>query len=103
MQRNQGDQRVTDIKDLIEWLFAPILAGMIFLGKILHSHGRSLARHETAIALLVNGHEAEQEKRSEQRSEMIATMKTTDGKIDDLSDKFNTLLIELAEQRGAKK
>ncbi len=93
---------MTEIKDLIDWAFAPVLAALVFLGKILHGHGRSLARHETAIALLVNGHETETAKRTEQRAELIETMKSTDGKIDDLAAKFNTLLIELAEQRGAK-
>lgn len=87
---------MTDIKDLIEWALAPILAALVWLGKILHSHGRWLGKHETAIALLVNCHESEQEKRTEQRAELIETMKSTDGKIDALTDKFNTLLIELA-------
>ena len=90
---------MTEIKDLIEWLLAPIAAVMLWLGKVLHGHTRWLGKHETAIALLCNEHEAEQEKRSEQRSEMIETLKKTDGKIDDLAAKFNTLLIELAAQR----
>lgn len=93
---------MTEIKDLIEWAFAPILAALLWLGKILHGHGRTINQHETAIALLVNGHEIETTKRTEQRAELIETMKSTDGKIDDLASKFNTLLIELAEQRGAK-
>ena len=90
---------MTEIKDLIEWLLAPIAAAMLWLGKVLHGHSRWLGKHETAIALLCNHHEAEQEKRSEQRSEMIDMLKKTDGKIDDLSSKFNTLLIELAAKR----
>ncbi len=91
------------MKDLIEWLLAPIAAIVLWSGKILHGHSRWLGKHETAIALLVNEHDAEVEKRTEQRSELIDTMKSTDGKIDGLTDRFNELLIELAEQRGANK
>lgn len=90
---------MTDFKDLIEWLLAPIAAAMLWLGKILHGHSRWLGDHDTAIALLVQDHETEQEKRTEQRQEMIDTLNKTDGKIDELSDKFNTLLIELAAKR----
>ena len=99
MQHKTGAERVSEFKDLIEWLLAPIMALMLWLGKILHGHTRWLGKHETAIALLCQDHEAEQDKRSEQRREMIETLKKTDGKIDELSDKFNTLLIELAAKR----
>lgn len=99
MKHKAGAERVTEYKDLIEWLLAPIAAFMLWLGKVLHGHTRWLGKHETAIALLVNDQQAEQEKRSEQRQEMIEVMKKTDGKIDMLTDKFNTLLVELAAKR----
>lgn len=90
---------MTEFKEMIEWLIAPLVALMLWTGKVLHGHSRWIGKHETAIALLVNGHEAEQEKRTEQRAEMIETLKTTDRKIDDLASKFNKLLIELASNK----
>jgi hypothetical protein len=96
-------RQLTDVKEMIEWLLAPIMLAMLWLTKIWHGQQKWLTKHETAIALLVNNQDAEANKRTEQRAELIKTMNRTDGKIDTLTSRFNDLLIELAEQRGAKK
>jgi hypothetical protein len=98
MTRSTGDQRVTEIKDLIEWAIAPIVASIVWLGGILRGQAHTLSTHQTRIAVLEHSRDAENELRTEQRTEIIETITATNTKIDTLADRINDVLVEVAKK-----
>lgn len=97
MQREPGVKRVSEFKDLIEWALAPIIGAVVLLGKFLRDHAKWLTTHESRIAVIETSHDAETEKRTEQRAEMIDTINATNTKIDDLGTRMTEVLVKLAE------